>query len=56
VWSLDPYAGVLHSLSPSTGSTRAQVTVGPTSRFATPALYQDRILIPTLSGLTIVQE
>jgi outer membrane protein assembly factor BamB len=56
VWSLDPYAGVLHSLSPSTGSTLAQVTVGPTSRFATPALYQDRILIPTLSGLTIVQE
>ena len=54
VWSLDQDAGVLHALDPATGSSRAQVIVGVTSRFATPALYGRDVLVPTLTGVTIV--
>ncbi len=54
VWSLDPGAGVLYALDPSTGRVVNHVGVGETSRFATPALYGRRAFIPTLSGLTIV--
>jgi len=32
-------AGVLHALSPATGRSTAQVSVGQTSRFATPAIH-----------------
>jgi outer membrane protein assembly factor BamB len=54
VWALDQQAGVLHALSPSTGSSRERVTVGATSRFATPALYGDVVLVPTLAGIVFV--
>ncbi|HEY3087316.1 MAG TPA: PQQ-binding-like beta-propeller repeat protein [Jatrophihabitantaceae bacterium] len=54
VWALDQEAGVLHALDPMTGHSTAQVDVGVTSRFATPALSGEHLLIPTLAGLTIV--
>jgi outer membrane protein assembly factor BamB len=54
VWVVDADGGVLHSLDPDTGRTLAQVSVGTTSRFATPALYGNRVLVGTMSGLAIV--
>jgi outer membrane protein assembly factor BamB len=55
VWSLDPSAGVLHALDPDTGRSSGQVTVGVTSRFATPAISASLLLVPTMAGLTIVR-
>ena len=55
VWSLDPKGGVLHALDPATGKSVATVTVGATSRFATPAISGPNLLVPTLTGLTIVR-
>ena len=54
VWALDPDAGVLHALDPATGASREQVQVGVTSRFATPAAYGNDVLVPTLTGITVV--
>jgi len=54
IWTLDPGAGVLHGLDPISGASVAQVSVGMTSRFATPALYGNKVLVPTLTGLTVV--
>ncbi|HEV7205521.1 MAG TPA: PQQ-binding-like beta-propeller repeat protein [Jatrophihabitans sp.] len=54
VWSLDTDAGVLHALDPATGKSRAQITVGGVTRFATPALSGARVYLPTQSGLTVV--
>lgn len=56
IWSLAPKAGRLYSLSPATGRTLASISVGTASRFATPALYRNLIIIPTLAGITIVRE
>ncbi len=55
VWALDQTAGVLHALDPNTGKSVAQVDVGETSRFATPAISGRDLLVPTLAGLTIVR-
>jgi outer membrane protein assembly factor BamB len=54
VWSLDPDTGTLYALNPATGAVVNSVNVGPTSRFATPAIYGARIFVPTLDGLTVV--
>jgi outer membrane protein assembly factor BamB len=55
VWALDQYGGVLHALDPANGQSLAQVSVGVTSRFATPAIYGSLVLVPTLAGVTYVQ-
>jgi outer membrane protein assembly factor BamB len=55
VWTLDQDAGVLHALDPGTGSSQEQVPVGTTSRFATPAITGRDVLVPTLTGLTVVR-
>jgi outer membrane protein assembly factor BamB len=55
VWSVDPAGGVLHALDPRTGTSTAQVSVGPTSRFATPAVSGLDVLVPTLVGLSVVR-
>ncbi len=47
--------GVLHALSPANGQTLEQVSVGVTSRFATPAIYGSLVLVPTMTGVTYVQ-
>lgn len=56
VWSLAPSAGRLYSLSPATGSAVSSIAVGTASRFATPALYQHLVIVPTLNGISIVRE
>jgi outer membrane protein assembly factor BamB len=55
VWTLDQSGGVLHALDPATGAGREQVAVGATSRFATPAITGRDVLVPTLTGLTVVR-
>ena len=55
VWALDQNAGVLHALDPATGKTLEQVSVGETSRFATPAIYRSLVLVPTLTGVVNVR-
>ena len=55
VWALDPGAGVLHALGKGGGRGHAAVSVGSVSRFATPALSGRRILVGTLSGLTVLR-
>ena len=56
VWSLAPSAGRLYSLSTSTGGIVTSIAVGTANRFATPALYQHLVIVPTLAGVTIVRE
>jgi outer membrane protein assembly factor BamB len=55
VYSLYPGGGMLYALSASTGSVRATVSVGTTNRFATPTLYQNMVLVGTLTGVTAVE-
>ena len=55
LWSLQPDAGVLHSLDPATGGTVSRTPVGVTSRFATPALSGRDVIVPTMAGITIVR-
>jgi hypothetical protein len=56
VWSLAPGAGRLYALSLSSGKALASIRVGVTSRFATPALYRNLVIVPTMTGITIVRE
>jgi outer membrane protein assembly factor BamB len=52
-YSLDR-RGALYALDIISGKVRAKVQVGETSRFATPMLYQNRIFVGTMSGVTAV--
>ncbi len=54
VYSLDPGGGVLYALNAATGEVRATLSVGATSRFATPTLSQGSIFIGTLTGIVAV--
>lgn len=54
VYALSQADGRLNALDPATGQVREQVAVGSVSRFATPAISGNRLYVPTLSGLTIV--
>lgn len=54
VYSLAPGDGVLYALDAATGKVRATLSVGTTSRFATPALSQRTIFIGTLMGIVAV--
>lgn len=55
VWALDPGGGRLYSLNESTGSAVTSVSVGTATRFATPAIYQRRVFVPTVDGVTVVR-
>jgi hypothetical protein len=55
VWTLDVAAGVLHALGEGGGRGHGSVSVGAVTRFATPALSGRRILVGTLSGLTVLR-
>lgn len=44
-----------HALDPATGKSLGQVDVGVANRFATPALYDADVIIPTLTGITVVR-
>jgi hypothetical protein len=54
VWSLNVGSGVLNALDPATGGSKASVTVGAVTRFATPAAFGRRLFVPTIGGLTVV--
>jgi outer membrane protein assembly factor BamB len=54
VWALDPSGGRLYSLNPVNGATVTSISVGTTSRFATPALYGHHVIIGTLTGVVVV--
>ena len=45
---------MLYALNAATGEVRATLSVGTTSRFATPALSQGSIFIGTLTGIVAV--
>ena len=51
VWSLDRVNGTLDMLDPATGATLGSVSVGAVNRFATPALYDNSVIVGTLSGV-----
>jgi outer membrane protein assembly factor BamB len=53
LYSLDP-GGVLYALNAVTGQVRATLSVGATSRFATPTLSRGRLFIGTLRGVVAV--
>ena len=50
IWAMDG-GGVLHILSPTTGLLARSLSVGATSRFATPALSGHEVLIGTMTGV-----
>lgn len=51
VWSLDRTNGTLNALDPATGATMESVPVGSVNRFATPALYDNSVIVGTLTGV-----
>jgi len=51
VWSLNP-SGTLYGLDAGTGAVKAQLPVSRTSRFASPTLFTDSVLVPTLTGIS----
>ncbi len=55
VYSLNPGGGTLYALNADTGSVRASVPVGTSSRFATPTLLQNTIYVGTMTGIVAVQ-
>ncbi|HZC69368.1 MAG TPA: PQQ-binding-like beta-propeller repeat protein [Jatrophihabitans sp.] len=55
VWALNPDSGTLYTLDPTNGAVIDSVSVGETSRFATPAIYGSQLFVPTLDGLTVVR-
>ncbi len=55
VWTMDSGNGVLHALGRPGGHSRGAVNVGMTNRFASPTLSGRRVLIGTLTGLTIAR-
>jgi outer membrane protein assembly factor BamB len=54
VYSLDPGGGVLYALDATNGELRTSISVGITSRFATPTLYQTSIFVGTMNGIAAV--
>jgi outer membrane protein assembly factor BamB len=54
VYSLNPGKGVLYALDTATGSVRTTISVGTTSRFATPTLFHKSIFVGTMTGITAV--
>jgi outer membrane protein assembly factor BamB len=54
IYSVDPNGGVLYALNSSNGQVRAKVSVGTTSRFATPALSGNTVFIGTMTGIVAV--
>ncbi len=54
VYSLAPFDGVLYALDAATGKVRAQISVGHTTRFATPTLSGNTLFIGTLTGVVAV--
>jgi hypothetical protein len=54
IWTLNTGSGVLSGLGLHDGARHVSVSVGSVTRFATPAISGRRILVGTLSGLTVL--
>ena len=54
VYSLDPAGGTLYALNAVNGAVRATLSVGITTRFATPAISQSSLFIGTTTGIVAV--
>lgn len=54
VWSLNIGRGTLFALDPNTGAAVGSVSVGALPHFASPTLWQGRIFVGTLAGVTAV--
>jgi YVTN family beta-propeller protein len=55
VYSLNAGGGTLYALNATTDSVRATISVGTSSRFATPTLFQNTIFVGTMTGIVAVQ-
>ena len=55
LWATDQDGGMLHALDPRTGKATAQVQIGATNRFTTPAVAGRDLIVGTLSGVVIVR-
>jgi hypothetical protein len=51
LFALDTGAGQLHLLDPASGADRGSVSVGTVTRFSTPALYYNAVLVGTTTGV-----
>jgi putative pyrroloquinoline-quinone-binding quinoprotein len=54
-YSLSPGGGKFYALDTVTDSVHATISVGTTSRFATPTLFQNIIFVGTLTGIVAVE-
>jgi outer membrane protein assembly factor BamB len=54
IYAVDQDSGELCALDPASGRVRERASVGKVSRFATPAISGDRLFVPTLTGLSIL--
>jgi outer membrane protein assembly factor BamB len=52
VWALNPRAGFLHALDAASGRSLATAEVGEATRFASPVLSGNVVLVPTFAGVT----
>ena len=51
VWALDWHAGSLYGMNPSTGQVAVQRSTGALGHFATPAVGDTMLFVPTLNGV-----
>jgi len=51
VYSLNPGGGILYALDAATGNIRTRLSIGATSRFATPTLSGNQVFVGTLTGV-----
>ncbi len=54
VWSVNTSTGRLFALDQSTGATLGSIAVGPVPHFVSPTLWQNQVLVGTMSGITSV--
>ena len=54
VWSVNTSAGSLVALDPATGATLGSIAVGAVPHFVSPTLWQDRVLVGTMAGISSV--
>lgn len=51
LWTMDTAAGVLYALNPDTGQQLGHWTIGPVTRFTTPALWRNTVTVATTGGV-----
>jgi outer membrane protein assembly factor BamB len=54
VWAVNVSSGHLVALNPATGSTMGSISIGAVPHFASPTLWNDRILVGTMAGIATV--